>query len=67
MPSIEYVKDSPGAKKGDIKDIKEPFARALVLLKRAKYVAKEDDLESVKTAPKKATPKSNKTPTKPKE
>lgn len=37
MPKIKYLKNSPNAKKGQIKNIKEPFARLLVKLKRAEY------------------------------
>lgn len=42
MPKIKYLKDSPNANKGDVKEINEPFARALVKLKRATYFLSDD-------------------------
>lgn len=42
MPKIKYLKDSPNAKKGDVKKVNEPFARVLVKLKRATYFLSDD-------------------------
>lgn len=54
MPKIKYLKNSPNAKKGQIKNIKEPFARLLVKLKRAEYFV-EAGKQPEKPEPEKAT------------